>query len=94
MPAELPAVRSGKKVFVRTPAPLRGYSLTAKSRRVHSPQHGEKRATKGTDCIAGINATTIARQRLAETGDASNERSGRSANVAQCDERIAPTADS
>ena len=32
--------------FARTLPPLRDYSLTKKIRRVHSPQHGEKRATQ------------------------------------------------
>ncbi len=46
MPADLPAERQANAQFARTLLQLRDYSLTENIRRVHSPQHGEKRATE------------------------------------------------
>jgi hypothetical protein len=42
----LPAERPANAQFAPTLQQLRQYSLTEKIRRVHSPQHGEKRATE------------------------------------------------
>jgi hypothetical protein len=46
MPADLPASRIANAQFAPTLSQLRNYSLTEKIRPVHSPQHGEKRATQ------------------------------------------------
>ncbi len=46
MPADLPAEHVANAQFASTPPQLRHYSLTEKIRRVHSLQHGEKRATQ------------------------------------------------
>jgi hypothetical protein len=46
MPADLPAKREANAQFARTLLQLRHYSLTEEIQRVHSPQHGEKRATQ------------------------------------------------
>src|SRR5437763_11108098 len=46
MPADLPADRLADAQFAPTLSQLRHYSLTEKIRRVHSPQHGAKRATQ------------------------------------------------
>jgi hypothetical protein len=46
MPADLPAERTANAQFAPTLPQLRHYPLTEKIRRVHSPQHEEKRATE------------------------------------------------
>ncbi len=83
MPAELPADLARKELFVRTLLALRGYSLTARIRRVHSPQRGGERATEvsiiadGMASSTGRETTRRSRARLERVIDA--KRNGCSA---------------
>ncbi len=67
MPADLPAERPTNAQFAPTPLQLRQYSLTEKIRRVHSLQHGEKRATQIPTVSPGQRRFLLAGQRLAKT---------------------------
>src|SRR5438552_12671808 len=92
MPADVPADRQENEQFARTPLQLRHYSLTEKIRRVHSPQHGEKRATQIQTVSPAQRRFLLAGQRFIETGNTSHKRQARSRTAAKCDERIASRA--
>jgi hypothetical protein len=89
MPADLPADQPANQQFAPTLPQLRQYSLTENNRRVHSPQHGEKRATQISTLSPAQRRFLLAGERRTEAGNASNERQTRSRTVVECDERIA-----
>jgi len=68
----MPAERQADQQFARTLLQLRYYSLTEKIRRVHSPQHGEKRATQIQTVSPAQRRFLLAGERLEEAGHASH----------------------